>query len=115
MDPSQLHQVLWNLCENAKRYSKGNPIITIYCGIMNETERPFIDIIDYGTGISEDIKGQLFEPFFTTEAKGSGLGLYLARELCEANQANLSLYSTSDEGTTFRLSFMHINKQDDLI
>jgi two-component system, NtrC family, sensor histidine kinase PilS len=115
MDPSQLHQVIWNLCENAKRYSQGKPLITLSCYISDETQRPYIDIIDYGTGISDKVKEQLFEPFFTTETKGSGLGLYLARELCEANQANLSLYTTSEKGTTFRLSFMHINKQSELI
>jgi two-component system, NtrC family, sensor histidine kinase PilS len=115
MDPSQLYQVIWNLCENALRYSQGSPIITLSCDISDETQRPYIDIIDYGHGMSDEIKGQLFEPFFTTEIKGSGLGLYLARELCEANQASLSLQSTSEEGTTFRVSFMHINKQDKLI
>jgi two-component system sensor histidine kinase PilS (NtrC family) len=115
MDPSQLHQVIWNLCENAMRYSQGEPIITLCCDINSEMQRPHIDIIDFGSGISDEIKEHLFEPFFTTETKGSGLGLYLARELCEANQANLSLLSTSKEGTIFRLSFMHINKQDELI
>lgn len=114
MDPSQLNQVIWNLCENAIRYSHGKPMITIVCDISDETERPYIDIIDYGHGITDAIRAQLFEPFFTTEVKGSGLGLYLARELCEANQASLSLHSTSTKGTTFRLSFMHLSKQDNL-
>lgn len=115
MDPSQLHQVLWNLCENSMRYSQGKPIITLICDLSNETQRPYIDIIDTGSGMSEEVKQQLFEPFFTTETKGSGLGLYLARELCEANQASLNLYTTSGEGTIFRLSFMPLNRQDELI
>jgi two-component system, NtrC family, sensor histidine kinase PilS len=115
MDPSQLHQVVWNLCENAIRYSKGKPRITLFCDINEELQRPYIDIIDYGHGISDKVKEQLFEPFFTTEAKGSGLGLYLARELCEANQATLSLQSNTENGAVFRISFMHINKQDELI
>ena len=115
MDSSQLEQVVWNLCENAMRYSTGKPVLTLSCGINSESERPYLDVIDYGPGIPNDIKEQLFEPFFTTETKGSGLGLYLARELCEANQANLSLHSTTDKGTIFRISFMHMNKQDELI
>jgi two-component system, NtrC family, sensor histidine kinase PilS len=115
MDPSQLHQVLWNLCENAIRYSLGKPMVTISCDISEESQRPYIDIIDYGRGISDDIKNQLFEPFFTTETKGSGLGLYLARELCEANQATLGLQSNTEKGLIFRINFMHINKQDELI
>jgi two-component system, NtrC family, sensor histidine kinase PilS len=115
MDPSQLHQVIWNLCENAMRYSQGKPIISLLFDVNEESQRPYLDIIDYGYGISEDIKGQLFEPFFTTETKGSGLGLYLARELCEANQATLSLQSNTENGAIFRLNFMHISKQDGLI
>lgn len=114
MDPSQLYQVLWNLCENAKRYSHSVPVMTLSCDVGDDSQRPFIDIIDYGAGISEEVKEQLFEPFFTTETKGSGLGLYLARELCEANQASLTLNTTTHKGTTFRVSFMHINKQGDL-
>lgn len=115
MDPSQLHQVLWNLCENAMRYSKGLPIISLICDINVESQRPYLDVIDYGSGISSDIKEQLFEPFFTTEVDGSGLGLYLARELCEANQATLSLHTSSEKGSVFRLNFMHMKKQDELI
>ncbi len=115
MDQSQLHQVIWNLCENAMRYSQGKPIISLLCDVNDETQRPYLDVIDYGSGIADDIKDQLFEPFFTTEAKGSGLGLYLARELCEANQATLSLQSNTEKGAVFRLNFMHMNKQDELI
>ena len=114
MDPSQLYQVLWNLCENAKRYSRGIPIVTLLCDVGDDSQRPYIDIIDYGMGISNEIKEQLFEPFFTTETKGSGLGLYLARELCEANQATLILHTTSTKGTIFRVSFMPINKSEEL-
>ena len=111
IDPSQLHQILWNLSENALRYSNDSPYLSFICDVDRETERPFIDIIDNGQGIHDDIKEHLFEPFFTTETTGSGLGLYLARELCEANQAILSLQSSSDKGTVFRIMFMHINKK----
>jgi len=115
MDSSQLQQVVWNLCENAMRYSKGKPTILLACDINEETQRPYLDVIDFGCGVSDNVKRQLFEPFFTTEAKGSGLGLYLARELCEANQAALSLQSNTENGAVFRVSFMHMNKQDELI
>ena len=113
-DPTQLHQVIWNLCENALRYSGGEKVVTFYAGFNDETERPYLDIIDYGQGISEEVRDQLFEPFFTTESRGSGLGLYLAKELCEANQASLSLLTTSAKGTTFRINFMHVDKQGEL-
>ncbi len=114
MDASQLHQVIWNLCDNAMRYSQGKPIISLSCDVNEESQRPYLDVIDYGTGIADDVLRQLFEPFFTTEAKGSGLGLYLARELCEANQATLSLQSNTEKGVVFRLNFMHLNKQNEL-
>ncbi len=114
MDPSQLHQVLWNLCENAMRYSQGRPLITLSCAVNEVSQRPYLDIIDYGLGIADAIKEQLFEPFFTTETKGSGLGLYLARELCVANRATLSLQSNTPHGAVFRLSFMPTDEQGEL-
>jgi two-component system sensor histidine kinase PilS (NtrC family) len=110
-DPAQLHQIVWNLCENAIRYSKRNPLLEFYCGVRTETGRTYVDIIDHGCGIPDEMVGQLFEPFFTTEIKGSGLGLYIARELCEANRALLNLHSNSPEGCTFRINFAHPDTQ----
>jgi len=115
MDPSQLHQVMSNLCENAIRYSKGTPMLEINCGIRKETERPFLDVIDHGPGIPDDLIEHLFEPFFTSDSSGSGLGLYIARELCEANQASLSLDSNSSKGCCFRINFSHEDRQHNLV
>ncbi|MBI4005846.1 MAG: hypothetical protein HY356_04185 [Gammaproteobacteria bacterium] len=111
MDPSQLHQVLWNLSENAIRYSNGLPFIEFRCGIRKETERPYLDVIDHGPGISDEVVEHLFEPFFTKNSTGSGLGLYISRELCEANQASLSLHSNSSNGCCFRIHFPHVERQ----
>lgn len=111
MDPSQLHQVLWNLMENGTRYSKGMPMMNISSAISSETQRPYIDVIDHGTGIAPEYEEHLFEPFFTTESRGTGLGLYIARELCEANQASLNLYNNSPEGCCFRINFSYPDKQ----
>ena len=115
MDASQLHQILWNICENACRYSKGIPLIEIYCGIREDTKRPYIDILDHGPGISDDITEQLFEPFITTNSTGTGLGLFIARELCEANQATLDLKSNTDQGCCFRIIFSHPEKRHGFI
>jgi two-component system sensor histidine kinase PilS (NtrC family) len=49
----------------------------------------YIEVIDQGAGVTEENSLHLFEPFFTTETQGTGLGLYLSREICEANQAHL--------------------------
>lgn len=111
MDSDQLNQVLWNLCENGIRYSRQNPLLVLRCGIKPDTQRPYLEIIDTGPGIAPDRRDQLFEPFFTTESKGTGLGLYIARELCEANQAMLHLRSSTDSGCCFRIDFSHPDRQ----
>ncbi len=104
VDPSQLHQVMWNLCENGLNHSNGAPRIDLNARISDSTERPYLDIRDAGEGVPEDELEQIFEPFFTTRDDGSGLGLYIARELCERNQAALN-YVPSKEGACFRISF----------
>jgi two-component system sensor histidine kinase PilS (NtrC family) len=60
-----------------------------------------------------EVEEQIFEPFFTTRTDGTGLGLYLARELCEGNQASLNLIR-GDEGSRFRITFSHPSRQDAL-
>lgn len=111
MDKSQLHQVIWNLSENALRYSQKIPLLHFECGIMEHSGRPYLDVTDSGKGMSEDIAEQAFEPFYTGESKGTGLGLYLARELCESNQASLTLVSHDALGCRFRIYFAHPNRQ----
>jgi two-component system sensor histidine kinase PilS (NtrC family) len=111
MDPDQLHQVLWNLCENGIRYSRRMPLLTLRCGVRADSERPYIDVIDTGPGIAADAREQLFEPFFTTEPDGTGLGLYIARELCEANQATLHVSPVDGGGSCFRVTLAHPHRQ----
>lgn len=110
MDKVQLHQVLWNLCENALRYAETEPLIAFTFGVSSVNGRPFIEIQDSGAGLSEEIADRLFEPFATTEAEGTGLGLYIAREMCESNQAALQLLSFSG-GCCFRVTFAHPERQ----
>jgi len=105
-DPSQLHQVIWNLCQNALQYTKTRPDdvkLEIEIGHINDTFLPYLIIIDFGAGVDEKLKEQIFEPFFTTHSKGTGLGLYIARELCESNQAHLNYISEKNHG--FRITF----------
>lgn len=115
MDSSQLYQVIWNLAENAIRYSNSDILFELHCGIKKESDRAYIDVIDHGPGIPEEAVEHLFEPFFTTNQKGTGLGLYIARELCESNQAALSLFRNTSKGCCFRIHFPHIQKQQDII
>ena len=62
-----------------------------------------IDVMDRGPGIPESVAAQLFRPFFTTSEHGTGLGLYIARELCRANQARLDYIPVPAGGSCFRL------------
>jgi two-component system sensor histidine kinase PilS (NtrC family) len=109
-DTSQLEQVLINLCDNGLRYSQlhsGEARIKILTGVAADGARAFIDIQDNGPGITKENTASIFQPFFTTDKSGTGLGLYLAKELCEANQAHLSLINTKQPGCCFRIMFAH--------
>ena len=107
-DPYQLRQVLWNLCANACQHgaAPGEPArIELCAGMEHGHSRPFLEVRDAGPGVAPENTGKLFEPFFTTRAKGTGLGLYLARELCEANRAHLQYLSVPEGGSRFRITF----------
>ncbi len=107
-DRTQLEQVLTNLCENGLRYSEkhaGERSLKLKVGVTADQERAYIDVQDQGPGVCREQRASVFEPFFTTEASGTGLGLYLARELCEANQAQLSLVDNDQTGCCFRITF----------
>ncbi|WP_305967154.1 sensor histidine kinase [Marinobacter salsuginis] len=109
-DKSQIEQVMVNLCDNGLRYSEqysGQRKIGIHAGATEDGERAYIDVRDQGPGIAPEHRSSVFEPFFTTDKAGTGLGLYLARELCEANQAHLSLVEDNKPGCCFRITFAH--------
>ena len=107
-DREHLHQVMWNLVKNAARYARPQPgaIRIVLNGYADRVE---ISVIDNGPGVPVSVQAQLFEPFFTTEAKGTGLGLYLARELCAANRASLE-YVNEVAGAHFRIRSRQIQK-----
>lgn len=107
-DPLHLSQVLGNLCQNGIRYSEkhsGESQLDISAGIDTATSKPYIDIIDYGRGVDNDQVQNLFEPFFTTEASGTGIGLYLSRELCSSNNAKLTYARAATGGSCFKVVF----------
>lgn len=107
---SQLEQLMTNLCDNGIRYSlekTGHSHLLIKARINTANECPYMDIIDDGDGISKNDEEQIFEPFFTTESTGTGLGLYICKEICEANQAQLTYRRTEQNKSCFRISFTH--------
>ena len=99
-DESQFRQVLINLIRNAIRHNAAQqPIeITVY----PQTTYIYIDVRDFGAGVASQDLLYLFQPFFSTEINGTGLGLYLSHSFCEANQAKLS-YVEQEQGACFRM------------
>lgn len=107
-DSSQLHQVMWNLCSNAINHSHmdhSNIMIHIQGEIDGVTKQPYIDIIDNGPGIEEETQTHIFEPFFTTSDEGTGLGLYITKEVIESNRAKIRHVPPPTGGTCFRIYF----------
>jgi two-component system sensor histidine kinase PilS (NtrC family) len=106
-DPTQLHQIMWNLCQNAitHGFQPGGEPVEIRYGRIAATGRPFIEVADRGPGIAAEDVERVFEPFFTRAARGTGLGLFLARELAQSNGATLLHEPRADGGSLFRLVF----------
>ena len=103
-DRSHFHRVMTNLLENALRFCSGQvDCIRIDAGFQSTSGLVELSVSDDGPGIAEDVRQHLFEPFFTTRSTGTGLGLYIARELCEANGGILEL-TVADKGSCFRIS-----------
>lgn len=102
VDPGHLKQILDNLCQNALKYGHPN-LGPILLSVLVRQQAPCIDIIDNGPGISSANMVHLFEPFFTTSNSGTGLGLYISKELAELNQAKLSYYLNLENKSCFRL------------
>ncbi len=108
MDPSHLHQVCWNLCENALKYASeaaGGICVEISYGRMTGSRRPFLEVADRGPGIDSEMRERLFEPFATGPNGGTGLGLFISRELCECNRASLVYEQRDGGGSRFRIVF----------
>lgn len=100
-DRRHLNQILWNLCRNGWRHSKqDNASLTLSLHIPNNAQAVRMEITDDGPGVAPNAIQHLFEPFFTTESTGSGLGLYIARELCEANGGSIK-YALNKNGSQF--------------
>ena len=102
-DQGHLNRILWNLCRNAWRHcckKKASIQLRLTDGLSANCIN--LDVIDDGPGVSPAQLKKLFEPFFTTEASGTGLGLYIAREMCESNHASLD-YIENTTGGHFRI------------
>ena len=105
VDRRQLQQAVTVLVHNALVYGRlpGEPARISLRAHADDSGAPVLDVVDRGPGIPETIAAQLFRPFFTTSGHGTGLGLYIARELCLANEASLDYVPIPAGGACFRI------------
>ena len=106
-DPGHLHQVVWNLCDNAVKYGepRDGTRLEIKLARLNPSYRPYLEVADRGSGIEPEAADRIFEPFFTGRKGGTGLGLFIARELCQLNRAILLYEPRLGGGSLFRVVF----------
>lgn len=110
VDPGHLYQIAWNLSENALRYGQPAhpgemPLIEYRIGPLAVPGGTEFAILDRGGGVPKDIAEHIFEPFYTSNPRGTGLGLFIARELCECNHARLVYEPRPEGGSCFRVLF----------
>lgn len=109
-DRRHLTQILWNLCKNGWEHSRKEiGSLSLHCkqtASLGSTSKPGLqlEVIDDGSGVDEQNRSKLFEPFHTTKTTGNGLGLYISRELAEANNSKL-IYQPLESGSAFILQF----------
>ncbi len=117
IDGSQLHQIAWNLCQNAVTHALpigGDAGIVLRYGRLGGVGRPYLQVADRGPGITAADAERIFEPFFTRAQRGTGLGLFLARELSAANGATLLYEAREGGGSIFRIVFADPKRWHDL-
>ena len=102
-DPDHLDQILWNLCTNARLHNADQNVNIVVSCKLSPAGSAILDVIDNGVGIPESNRDELFEPFYSTHHQGSGLGLYIIRELCDLNKAHIECVK-SHEGAHFRIT-----------
>jgi two-component system, NtrC family, sensor histidine kinase PilS len=117
IDGSQLHQIIWNLCQNAVMHALPTATaagIQLRYGRLGGVGRPYLQVADRGPGIATADAERIFEPFFTRAQRGTGLGLFLARELAAANGATLLYEAREGGGSVFRVVFADPSRWNDL-
>ena len=111
-DKSQLEQILVILCDNAMQHGRDeNGDVKIVITVKPSAYKTLLTVSDSGPGIPDEFCNEIFEPFFTTLRAGTGMGLFIARDLCEINQARLNLVK-SVKGSCFAIT---LNPSDELL
>jgi len=107
VDPQHLQQVVWNLVQNAIRYGRepgAAARVVLVARLASDKGPPLLEVVDRGPGIPAKVAAQIFDPFYTTSEYGTGLGLYLARQMCESSQATLEYVPVAGGGACFRIT-----------
>ncbi len=107
VDPQHLQQVVWNLVQNAIRYGREPGAVArvvVVARMATDKGPPVLEVIDRGPGIPAKVAAQIFDPFYTTSEYGTGLGLYLAKQMCESSQASLDYVPVAGGGACFRIT-----------
>ncbi|MNG18243.1 Sensor protein SrrB [compost metagenome] len=105
--------MLTNLVQNGLRYSaQEHQLGQVWLHLFRDqdSDLPVLEVLDDGPGVPAEQLQHIFEPFYTTDNKGTGLGLYISRELCESNQARLDYKPREGGGSCFRITFAHPRK-----
>jgi PAS domain S-box-containing protein len=100
-DPSQIKQVLINLVKNAMQAMSRGGVLAIRTGVSGE--EVWVSISDTGGGIPHEQLNRIFEPFYTTKKKGSGLGLMIVQRIVRAHGGHIELESRVGQGTVFKI------------
>ena len=107
---------LWNLCDNAVKYASKTDgiLVELQAGRMQRSGRPYLEVLDQGHGVDPTNVDKIFEPFYTDRSGGTGLGLYISRELCELNRATLVYQGRVHGGSIFRIVFADPDRWESL-
>ena len=101
MDPNQIHQVFLNLLLNAVEAIRENGIITVRTHVDSDNNNIVATVEDTGCGISQEDLPRIFEPFYSTKAKGTGLGLAVTYGIIKNHEGELKVFSRQEQGTQF--------------
>ncbi len=100
-DAAMVRQMLWNLVRNAVQSSQAGDVVKV--GIYLANGDCTIDVVDYGIGISDDAKEQIFDAFFTTRSHGTGIGLAVVKRIVDEHGWSVRVIDTKPRGATFRV------------
>jgi len=101
VDATQLQQVLVNLVKNAVQAMTTGGTLTLQTGETGDDV--WVSVADTGGGIPQELINRIFEPFYTTKKKGTGLGLMIVQRIVRAHDGRIELESNVGRGTTFRI------------